>query len=314
MTTLQIITGILGSGKTTCLRHLLEGPGESQAGVVVGEYAEDGFDGGMIEASGAMVRQITATGRGFDAKSYLAPARAFVEEGQFHRIFIETSGVTEIAQVSSELANDPVIRAGVEFAPTIVVIDAGAFTIHDTHFAPQLWAQLDVADVVVINKTDKAAEDSLETIKRRIQERNDEAKIVFTYMGQVSRSMALSLPYEGYVPRAMRANWEGSLPAEFDAFVYRTSRVCYDRLMFGHKMLNLPGGQIARFKGILRCWDGPRSINGLPGQLDWDSTPVTGDTRIAFIGIGLAAREQGICEVLDAELERQRDEMRSSTF
>ncbi|TNF26772.1 MAG: hypothetical protein EP329_20705 [Deltaproteobacteria bacterium] len=312
MTTLQIITGILGSGKTTCLRHLLEGPGEIQAGVVVGEYAEDGFDGGMIEASGAMVRQITATGRGDQAKSYLDPVRAFVEEGKFGRVFIETSGVTEIAQVSSELAADPVIARSARFAPTIVVIDAGAFTVHDTHFAPQLWAQLDVADVVVINKTDKAPSASLDAIKRRIQQRNDEARIVYTYMGQVSRGTAMSIPYEEFTPRAIRASWEGSLPAEFEAFVYRTSRVCYDRLMFGHKLLNLPGGQIARFKGILRCWDGARSINGLPGQLDWDSTPVTGDTRIAFIGIGLAAREQEICALLDAELERQRDEMRGS--
>jgi len=310
MTTLQIITGILGSGKTTCLRHLLEGPAEIQAGVVVGEYAEDGFDGGMIEASGAMVRQICATGRGSQAKSYLEPTRAFVEEGKFGRVFIETSGVTEIAQVSSELANDPIIAKNVRFAPTVVVIDAGAFEAHDTHFAPQLWAQLDVADVVVINKTDKAPGAALDEIKRRIQERNDEAQIVYTYMGQVSRGVAMSIPYEEFTPRAVRASWEGSLPAEFEAFVYRSSRVCYDRLMFGHKMLNLPGGQIARFKGILRCWDGARSINGLPGQLDWDSTPVSGDTRIAFIGIGLTAREAEICKVLDDELERQRDEMR----
>lgn len=312
MTTIQIITGILGSGKTTTVRHLIEGPGESNVGVVVGEYAEDGFDGGMIEASGAQVRQITQSGRGATLKSYLEPTRAFVEEGRVSRIIVETSGVTEIAQVSSELAGDPMIARDAIFGPTLVVIDAGAFTVHDTHFAPQLWAQLDVADIVVVNKTDKANGDSLDLIRRRIQARNDEAKVVFSYMGQISRGLALSIPYEGFVPRAVRATWEGTLPAEFEAFVYRSNRVCYDRLVFGHKLLNLPGGQIARFKGVLRCWDGARCINGLPGQLDWDSTPVSGDTRIAFIGIGLAAREQGIREVLDAELARQHEEIRAS--
>ena len=313
MTTLQIITGILGSGKTTVVRHLIEGPGESHVGVVVGEYAEDGFDGDMIQASGAMVRQITATGRGEGAKSYLDPVRAFAEEGDVRRIIVETSGVTEIAQVSTELASDPVIASRVQFAPTLVVIDAGAFTVHDTYFAAQLWAQLDVADIVVVNKTDKANGESLDVIRKRIMARNDEARVVFAYMGQVSRGLALSIPYEGFTPRAMRAAWEGALPAEFEAFVYRSRRVCYDRLMFGHKLLNLPGGQIARFKGVLRCWDGARSINGLPGQLDWDSTPVTGDTRIAFIGIGLGTRQAEICALLDAELERQRDEMRGAT-
>jgi len=308
MTTLQIVTGILGSGKTTVVRHMIEGPGESDVGVVVGEYAEDGFDGDMIKASGAMVRQITATGRADQAKSYLRPTRAFIEEGRCRRVIVETSGVTEIAQVSQELAQDPIIRSRVTWAPTLVVIDAGAFAAHDRHFAAQLWAQLDVADVVVINKTDKAQGDSLEAIRRRIVERNDEAKVLYTYMGQVHRPTAMSTPYDGFLPRAVRAQWEGSLPAEFEAFVYRTEAPCFDRVLFGHKLLNLPGGQIARFKGVLRCWDGPRCVNGLPGQLDWDNTPVDGDTRIAFIGLGLGEREAGIRATLDAELARQREE------
>lgn len=308
MTYIQIVTGILGSGKTTTVRHLIEGPGESRVGVVVGEYAEDGFDGDMIKASGATVRQITNTGRGSNAKSYLDPARAFVEEGRFDRVIIETSGVTEIAEVSQQLAHDPTIAKAAVWAPTLVVIDAGAFAAHDKYFAAQLWAQLDVADVVIINKTDKASGDDVHAIRDRIAERNDEAKVLFTYMGQAHRATCLMPPYDGYLPRAVRAQWEGKLPAEFESFVYRTTRACLDRLDFGHKLLNLPGGAIARFKGVLRCWDGPRCINGLPGQLDWDSTPVEGDTRIAFIGLGLAEREQGIKDLLDQELQRQRDE------
>ncbi|PIE16036.1 MAG: hypothetical protein CSA66_07830 [Proteobacteria bacterium] len=309
MTVLQIVTGILGSGKTTLVRHLIEGPAESKVGVVVGEFADDGFDGDMIKASGGIVRQICATGRGDDAKSYLEPTRAFVEEGKVGRVIVETSGVTEIAQVATDLRDDPVIGSRAVLGPTIVVLDAGAFTAHDTHFAPQLWAQLDVADIVAINKTDKAHNDSLETIRRRVAGRNPEAKALFCYMGQIHRPTALSIPYEGFTPRAFRARWEGALPAEFEAFVYRTSRVCYDRVLFGHRLLNLPGGRIARFKGVLRCWDGPRSVNGLPGQLDWENTPVEGDTRIAFIGIGMDGREAEITEILDAELERQRHDV-----
>jgi len=307
---LQIVTGFLGSGKTTLVRHLIEGPGEVSTGVVVGEFADEGFDGRMIEASGATVRQIAAAGVGQSAKSYLPSTRSFVDEGRFTRVILETSGVTEIATITQELWSDPVIRRSAVFGPTIVVVDAGAFAAHDQYFAPQFWAQLDVADVVAVNKTDKVPGERLDLIKQRILARNPEARVHFTYQGQIHRTSALAIPYDGFAPRAMRANWAGVLPPDFEAFVYRSERVCFDQVLFGHILLNLPGGSVARFKGVLRCWDKAHCINGMPGQLDWDNTPVTGDTRIAFIGLDLAARELAITQALDRELERQRDEVR----
>lgn len=294
------------------MRHLVEGPGENSTGVVVGEFADEGFDGQMIEASGAVVRQIAASGRGDGAKSYLPATRSFVEEGRVRRVILETSGVTEIAKVAMELSADASIRQHALLAPTIVVVDAASFEAHDKNFSAQFWAQLDVADIVAINKTDKVPSMNLEDIKQRILARNPEARIQFTYQGQITRPLALSHPYEGFVPRAYRANWAGFLPPEFESFVYRSNEVCYDRLSFGHKLLNLPGGQIARFKGVLRCWDKSYCINGMPGQLDWDNTPVTGDTRIAFIGLNLAHREAEVTAALDAELRSQRQEFRGS--
>lgn len=307
---LQIITGFLGSGKTTLVRHLIEGPGEISTGVVVGEFAEEGFDGRMIEASGATVRQIAASGVGQTAKSYLPATRSFVDEGRFTRVILETSGVTEITRVTQELWADPIIQKNAIFAPTIVVVDAGAFEAHDKYFAAQFWAQLDVADVVAVNKTDKVPGARLDVIKQRILARNPEARVQFTYQGQVHRPTALAIPYDGFTPRAMRANWTGVLPPDFEAFVYRSEQVCFDQIMFGHILLNLPGGSVARYKGVLRCWDKAHCINGMPGQLDWDNTPVTGDTRIAFIGLDLLRREAEITQALDHELARQRDEVR----
>jgi len=308
---IQIITGFLGSGKTSLVRHLVEGPGAGRVGVVVGEYAEDGFDGQMIQASGATVRQITSTGRGIAASSYLPPARSFVEEGRFDRIIVETSGVTEIAHVSQELAADPEVSKGAVFGPTIVVVDASSFESHDRHFPAQFWSQIDVADIVAVNKTDKVGSEVLEIIRQRVKNRNPEANVQFAFMGQLNRMIASSLPVEGFIPRSMRASWEGVLPAEFESFVYRSHRPCYDRVALGHLMLNLPGGHIARYKGVLRCWDRAYCINGMPGQLDWDNTPVEGDTRVAFIGLGMEARQAEITDRLDKELERQRDAMRS---
>ncbi len=309
-TKLHIITGILGSGKTSVLKHLLDGTAiDGRSAVVVGEFAEQGFDAEMLKPTGVEIRQIAATGIGAAARPYSEPVADLLGDGNpLAHIFLETSGVAQLDLITRDLFGDEEIRRDTVLGPTIVVLDAGAFEAHDQRFGAQLWAQVDVADVVVVNKTDKANETSLSTIRDRIKARNPAARVQFAYQGQVSRSAVLTMP-EGLAPRLSDDAATEGLPADFEAFVYRSKKICYDRLVFGHKLLNPPGGRerIARFKGVLRCWDKTHCVNGMPGQLDWDATPVTGRTSIAFIGLNLAEVKDDICAMLDAELERQQD-------
>jgi G3E family GTPase len=303
--TVNVVTGILGSGKTTVLLHLLDDPSnEPKPAVVVGEFAEEGYDGTLLRASGATVAQVAAAGIGEQAKSYLGPVRALVAEGGYTRILLETSGVTEIGRVARELSG--AVGEGIRLGCTATILDAGAFEAHDAHFPDQLWAQVDVADVVVINKTDKSNPDRLKAARERVLARRPDARVVFAFMGQCRRHEILSLPSEEHVPRILTRDWEVGAPPEFESFVYRTRVKNLDRVRFGHRLLNLPGGAVARFKGVLRCWDRSWGLNGLPGQLDWDPGTTTGDTAIAFIGLGLKERESGIRETLDAELKAQR--------
>jgi hypothetical protein len=110
-------------------------------------------------------------------------------------------------------------------------------------------------------------------------------------------------------PRLLRAEPLGESFADFEAFVYRTPQVAWDRVRFGHLLLNLPS-RVARFKGVLRAHDKSYAVNGLPGQLDWDNRAVAGATRIAIIGVGLAADTDLVRAALDDELARQEAEMR----
>src|ERR671913_1645781 len=47
-----IITGFLGAGKTTLVRHLLENAGGRRLAVLVNEFGDLGFDGSFIEGCG----------------------------------------------------------------------------------------------------------------------------------------------------------------------------------------------------------------------------------------------------------------------
>lgn len=61
MTKTNLITGFLGSGKTTSILHLLanKDPAEKWA-VLVNEFGEVGIDGALLADSGAMVKEIPA--------------------------------------------------------------------------------------------------------------------------------------------------------------------------------------------------------------------------------------------------------------
>ncbi len=309
--TINVVTGILGAGKTSVLRHLIDGHNlDGVPGVVVGEYAEEGFDGQMLKSAGARVSQITNTGRGDSAKSYVESVREMIEDEMHWRIYLETSGVTQISQVAKDLLEDEVIRQHAQLGRTVTVLDAGAFSLHDELFNAQLWAQIAVADVVIINKTDKVQSESLGDLRARIRARRPDVAVQFSYMGQASRPAILDPLTDDERPAILDVDFSNDPPAEFESFVYRSKRVCFDRVTFGHRLLNLPGGAIARFKGALRCWDKTYCLNGFPGQLDWDSTPVQGRTVIAFIGLNLKEREAGVAALLDAELEAQQEDDR----
>jgi G3E family GTPase len=309
--TINVVTGILGAGKTSVLRHLIDGHNlDGVPGVVVGEYAKEGFDGGMLKAAGARVTQITNTGRGDSAKSYVDSVRDMIEDEMHWRIYLETSGVTQISQVAQDLLADDLIRERAQLGRTVTVLDAGAFSLHDELFNAQLWAQVAVADVVVINKTDKVQSESLSDLRARVRARRPDVIVQFSYMGQASRPAILDPLNEDERPAILDVDFSDDPPGEFESFVYRSKRICFDRVTFGHRLLNHPGGAIARVKGALRCWDKTHCLNGFPGQLDWDSTPVQGRTVIAFIGLGLTERVDEITAVLDAELEAQQEDDR----
>ncbi len=295
----HVVVGLLGSGKTTLLEHLLATPlPEGRPAVLVGELAELGFDGERLRGAAEVVE---IAGAGPEAAARYARALRVLLEAGTRRVIVEASGAADAARLLAAFDADEALRHAVTWGRTVTVIDAGAFAGLHADFSVALDAQIRLADVVVLNKTDRLRDPA--ALEAHVAAVNPGAEVVAAYMGQVPPAVVFAPRPGGRLPGA-----PGAPAHELEAFVYRTGRRCFDRAHLGHALLNAPrlaGARLARVKGVVRAHAATWTVNGVPGQLDWMPAPAERDTAVVFIGAGLRAAEPAIRAALDTELDRQ---------
>jgi G3E family GTPase len=156
-----LLTGFLGSGKTSFLRRVLADPEASDTAVLINEFGEVGLDHLMVEAtrpgdvvqlpSGCMccaVKQDVAL-----ALHRLLRSRANGTLPPFRRVVIETSGLAEPAPILYTLAAEAYLEHMLRCDRVVTVVDSilGETTI--ARFA-EATAQAACADLLLISKTD----------------------------------------------------------------------------------------------------------------------------------------------------------------
>lgn len=161
---LHVITGFLGSGKTTVLTRLLQ-QGE-RLGVLVNEVGELGLEDALqldedvlLLAGGCVCCAL---------REDLRATVASVLDRGVERIVLETTGLADPAPLLHTFATDAYLAAHLELVGVICVIDAlRAEDLLAEH--PEAQRQLDFADRVVVTKTDQADPQRLQTVLERLE-------------------------------------------------------------------------------------------------------------------------------------------------
>jgi G3E family GTPase len=158
MTPVSIVTGFLGSGKTTLIGRLLRDPAFARTAVIVNEFGEIGLDHDLI-ASGNETFLTLTTGClccavRSDLIATLLELRA-TASGRFDRVLIETSGLADPAPILHALMTDPDIAATHVVDTIVTVVDPlhGEATLDRYSEARR---QIALADRLVFSKTDVA--------------------------------------------------------------------------------------------------------------------------------------------------------------
>ena len=157
-----ILTGFLGSGKTTVLNHLLRQPSLADTVVIVNEFGAVGLDHLLIEQAiedAVLLKNgcICCTVRGdiADTLDVLWQRRDAGELPPFRRIAIETTGLADPAPVAHALLAEPGARYACRLDGIVTTVDAlhGAMQLDRQ---PEARRQVAMADRILLTKTDLA--------------------------------------------------------------------------------------------------------------------------------------------------------------
>jgi len=185
---LAVLTGFLGSGKTTVLRHLLQQPEMANTAVIINEFGEIGLDDALVEtadedvvtmASGCLCCTIRSDLANTLHDLFLRRRRG--EVAPFERVIVETTGLADPAPILHTLMTDPLMAARFRLDAVVATVDAanGAATL-DAH--AESVKQAAVADRVLLTKTDLADAAALE---ERLRALNPAAPLIKVAHGAV---------------------------------------------------------------------------------------------------------------------------------
>ncbi|WP_075181268.1 GTP-binding protein [Pantoea sp. 1.19] len=157
MTYVNLVTGFLGSGKTTTLRHLLaHKPAGARWGVLVNEFGEVGIDGALLAEQGAVLKEIPGgcmcCVNGLPMQVGL---NMLLKQHRLDRLLIEPSGLGHPKQILAML-NAESYRPWLTPQAALCVLDARQLsdprTVNNENFRDQLAC----ADILIANKQDCA--------------------------------------------------------------------------------------------------------------------------------------------------------------
>jgi G3E family GTPase len=162
MIPVAIVTGFLGSGKTTLISRVLRDPAFARTAVIVNEFGEIGLDHELIAASDETLLALTTGCLCCAIRSDLVAtlvdllARRTAGEIGYDRVLIETSGLADPAPILHALMTDRDIAQHHAIDGVVTVVDTlhGEATL-DRH--PEARRQVALADTLLLSKTDLAA-------------------------------------------------------------------------------------------------------------------------------------------------------------
>jgi G3E family GTPase len=221
-----VVTGFLGSGKTTLIRRLLAHPGMNRVAVVINEFGEVGIDNALVAASS---ENVTLLANGClcctvrtDLQETLRELFAQRRAGaviDFDRVVVETTGLADPAPVIQTFAADTLLAAQYRLDGVATLVDAVNGS-GQLDAQPEAVKQAAVADRLVLTKTDLAGAPTVAALRERLRALNPRAEVATAVQGEIDPSFFLDIGLSSARADGARVDrWLGAGSVEGDAYL-----------------------------------------------------------------------------------------------
>ena len=190
---ISVLTGFLGSGKTTVLNRLVRDPAMNRALVVINEFGAVGLDHELVARSDddlvveMMGGCLCCTIRGDLLRTLRDAPFRFARDGKcwFDRVVIETTGLADPAPILHTLMTDDRLQTLYRLDGVIATVDA-ATGMATLDAQEESVKQAAVADRLLLTKTDIASGADIRALKARLRTLNPAAPIIKVTNGEVA--------------------------------------------------------------------------------------------------------------------------------
>ena len=183
---MTIIGGFLGSGKTTLLNHLLTNADGRRFAVIVNDFGSINIYARLVVSVEGETIALTngcicCVIRGDLIEAVL---KLCASDDPPEHIVIETSGVAKPLSVVESFFR-PEVRQHVDVQSLVTLLDADQAIGEASTYADIAYAQIALADIVVVNKIDLVDHDKLIELRRTVERIVPQARIWQTSFGVV---------------------------------------------------------------------------------------------------------------------------------
>jgi len=311
-----ILTGFLGSGKTSLLNRWIKSPQMSEAMVLVNEFGEVGLDHLLIEAAEYTILELSngclcCTIRG-ELVDRLIDILTRIDEGRLNkpsRLIIETTGLADPLPILQLFIAHPLLLQSFSHDGLITMFDAihGLKTLRDYEEARR---QVALADRIIISKTDLLPDnqascplmEQLKTINKQAKiltlSPNTEIDAIFFQGGLFRHDFDHDYEEEHHHHHNHDKNRHGE---SIHSFCLETDKPMPIALIeaFFSILSDRYGAQILRLKGLVATWerrDAPLLVHAVQGLFhppqwlqNWPNP--SRQTRLVIIADGVDKQE-----------------------
>ncbi|HZG14561.1 MAG TPA: GTP-binding protein [Candidatus Bathyarchaeia archaeon] len=284
-----VLSGYLGSGKTTILNHVLNNREGWKVAVIVNDLSELNIDAALVKQNSSLSRtdeKVVEMSNGCICctlrEDLLVEVERLAKEGAYDYILIESTGIGEpipVAQTFSYVdeENGIDLTRYCRLDTMVTVVDAYRFW-HDFSSGENLLdrqqaaseddsrevvdlliEQIEFCDVLVINKCDMVPENELQQLERILRRLQPSAKIIRSVHGRVAPNQILHTQLFDFEKASQSAGWMKELQQDHhtpeteeygvSSFVYRR-RVPFHPERFMQWLEQWPE-EVVRAKGFL---------------------------------------------------------------